>query len=325
VGNGYLATVPSWGSLHVAGLYNGRCGSTHKARFPSPAALSLSGGGGSGAAVAAAALDLAGGAYLRRWALGGGAVVQQRTYAHRVRKHVLVTELTLLAGGGGGGSVAFNLSTLWDPLQQSAHGPGNGCAGGFSVDFVFSGPAPVAGGAPGAEAWRGVTTLPSDDGVYFNVSVALDGVPGSAALAAPGDTLRFLAAFATSLDFEGDAGGAAAVAALAASEYAAAAALAPGALWAEHAAAWAALNAPGIEVAPASADPGDVARALDIAAHAASSQYFLFSSLRADAVAGISPGGLATENYQGANFMDMEWWMQVRAREEGEPVGEARS
>ncbi len=44
VGNGYLATVVSWGSLHVGGLFNGACGTTTKARFPSPVALSVLGG-----------------------------------------------------------------------------------------------------------------------------------------------------------------------------------------------------------------------------------------------------------------------------------------
>ena len=57
-------------------------------------------------------------------------------------------------------------------------------------------------------------------------------------------------------------------------------------------------------------DPGDVARAQDIGAHARSSQYFLFSSLRQDYFPGISPGGLSTQNYQGAVFMDADWWAQ---------------
>ena len=39
-------------------------------------------------------------------------------------------------------------------------------------------------------------------------------------------------------------------------------------------------------------------------------QYFLFSSLRDDHFPGISPGGIATENYQGAVFMDADWWME---------------
>ena len=33
------------------------------------------------------------------------------------------------------------------------------------------------------------------------------------------------------------------------------------------------------------------------------------SSLRADHTAGVSPGGIASYSYQGAVFMDMDWWM----------------
>ena len=113
----------------------------------------------------------------------------------------------------------------------------------------------------------------------------------------------------------------------------------PTALWDEHVAAWASLNAAGIDIEPASSDPGDVARAADVASHARSSQviarlaplcpfpvdvypsatctmdhviaqcgsccplqYFLYSSLRDDHFPGISPGGLSTENYQARPF-----------------------
>lgn len=38
VGNGYVASVVSFASTHVSGLYYGHCGNTHKARLPSPIA-----------------------------------------------------------------------------------------------------------------------------------------------------------------------------------------------------------------------------------------------------------------------------------------------
>ena len=38
VGNGYVASVVGFASTHVAGLFYGSCGSTHKARLPSPIA-----------------------------------------------------------------------------------------------------------------------------------------------------------------------------------------------------------------------------------------------------------------------------------------------
>ena len=302
VGNGYLATVVSWGSLHVGGLFNGACGSTTKARLPSPVALSL--GGGGGAAVIAGGLDTAAGAYTRRWALADGStLVDVRTWAHRVRKHVLVVDVTLV--GGGATSVTLNLTSLWDPAVQATAVPGNGCAGSFSRDFAFGAPAGVA-----PTVVSGATLLASDLGERPNVTVALDVLPSTLALSAAAPRARFLVAVAASIDFAGGVAPASDVAALAAAEYAGAAALTWDALWAEHAAAWTVLNAAGIDVAPASADPGDVARAADVQAHARASQYYLFSSLRDDHFAGISPGGLATQNYQGAVFMDADWWVE---------------
>lgn len=105
-------SVASWGSAHVGGLFNGACGSTTKARLPSPVALSIVNG-----TVTAGGLDTAGGAYRRRWALpasAGGGIVESRVWAHRSRKHVLVTDLTLIEGPGS----SITLTSLWDPLVQ---------------------------------------------------------------------------------------------------------------------------------------------------------------------------------------------------------------
>jgi trehalose/maltose hydrolase-like predicted phosphorylase len=242
-----------------------------------------------------------------------------RLWAHRTRKHVLVVDITLVSGPGG----AVNFTTLWDPLVQSTAVTGNGCAGSFSVDFDWTGPTALpllsrlrtgstAAVAAAPQQWAGVTRLASDAGQRPNVSVVLDVVlaaGGSITLSPTAPTATLLVSVATSIDeeFPGGTGSAADVAALAAQEYAAAAAESPTALWSDHAAAWAALNAAGIIVEPASADPSDVARAADIASHARSSRYFLFSSLRDDHFPGISPGGLSTENYQGAVFMDADW------------------
>ena len=307
VGNGYLATVPSWGSLHLAGLYNGHCGDTTKARLPSPVALSLL-----NATVTAGALSMAQGVYSRLWAVGGR-LVEYRVWAHRARRHVLVAELELLteaAGGSGSGQLAVSLSTLWDPAVQATGVTGNGCAGGFSRDFAWALPPTPLGAA--ASLYSGTTLLPSDAGLHFNVSLAMDEAPTTAPLAlTPGQPWRQLVAIASSLDFPGDSGSSAQVAALAAAEYASAAALGPQALFAEHASAWAELQAAGIEVA---ADPAGgraaAAQALDLAQHVNASHYFLLSSLREDVARGASPGGLATENYQGAVFMDQDFWLE---------------
>ena len=198
----------------------------------------------------------------RSWRAPGG-----RSFSHRSGTR------SCRCGGGlveAGSSSSTCLAPRPHPRQSTAV-PGNGCAGSFSVDFDWTGP---EGAAP--QQWAGRTRLQSDDGQRPNVSVVLDPLPagGVLELSPSSPTARFIAAIATSIDeeFPGGSGSAADVAALAASSYAAAAALSTTVLWAEHTAAWAVLNAAGIDVEPASADPGDVARAADVASHARSSQ-----------------------------------------------------
>ena len=303
VGNGYLATVATWGALYVAGLYNGACGSTRKARLPSPVALSFASGGVAGA-VTAGGLDMSRGVYVRRWAVGGGQI-EVRVWAHRQRRHVIVTDVRLLVGPPGGDPLAVNITTLFDPASQATDGPGAGCAGDFTKDFSFSAP---VGAAP--TVYRAVTTVASDDGEYFNVSIATDALPAMPVqLTAETPTFRVLTTVATSLDFPAGVGTSDAVAALASAEYAAAVALPADALFDEHVAAWAALRVTGIDIAPLSSSVGDIARALDVATHANSSRYYILSSLRDDVFTSVSPGGLGTANYQGAIFMDAEWWV----------------
>jgi trehalose/maltose hydrolase-like predicted phosphorylase len=300
VGNGYLATVPGWGSMHIGGLFNGACGTTTKARFPSSVSISIL-----NAVVIGGGLDTVAAVYSRRWLLSSDNVTQieVRTWAHRTRKHVLITDITLVAGGSD--NVLLNLTTLWDPESQSNNVPGNDCAGGFSVDFVFL---PPVGNAPTVVS--GATLLASDEGLYPNVTVALDATPPVLSLSTNAPRVRFITAIAASIDFDGGVAPAANVAGLASQEYAAATQLSWDDLWSEHIAAWAILNDAGIDILPASNDAGDIARAADIESHARSSQYFLFSSLRDDHFIGISPGGLASQNYQGAVFMDADWWME---------------
>ena len=71
-------------------------------------------------------------------------------------------------------------------------------------------------------------------------------------------------------------------------------------LFAEHAAAWATRSNEGrIEIA------GD----LELAQAANASLYFLRSSIRPDWPYGMSPGGLASNGYDGNTFWDQETWM----------------
>merc|ERR1719273_421808 len=138
VGNGFLATVVGWNALYVGGLFNGHCGGVHKARLPSPVAVRLTGVEN---VVIASGLDLLNGVWKRRWRVplsSDFVVIEQRIYAHRSRKNVLVMELQQIDPLNA--SIEIKLSSEWNPLNDTASGPGNSCAGRFTVDFKFSSP-----------------------------------------------------------------------------------------------------------------------------------------------------------------------------------------
>lgn len=315
--------------MYVGGLFTGGCGTTHKARIPSTASLSLPGARFSGAA-----LDMRRALYLQRWTVPASTgrlagreetnwsvLVEQRTYAHRVRRHILVTEFEVMAVSQGeqaaphlpSATVSQPLRSFWDPGNQSLDGlPGNDCAGAFEIDVAMR---PAQAGLPGGvEAWTGQTTLPNDDGGFFNFSVVLDSIPEALTLPAqPGSVLRLVTAVVTSLDLPAGSGSADAVLQAAAAAWSqAASGVPPAQLLAEHEAAWASLWESGVGVEADAALPAS--HALEVASHANSSQYFLLSSVRPDWPVGVSPGGLSTANYNGAVFFDQDWYITPALR-----------
>ena len=122
VGNGFVASVVGFGAMHVSGLFTGAsctescCQGAVKAHLPSVTALSVT---NSIANATQAALDLQRGMYVRRLRVPSSAVagsvpsiVEQRTYAHRTRRHIMMTEFELIEGA----AVELELETLYDPL-----------------------------------------------------------------------------------------------------------------------------------------------------------------------------------------------------------------
>ena len=77
----------------MAGVFNGRnsTGPSHRARIPSTNSVNITNGN-----LFAAALDVERAAYFRQWNVGS-AVVQQRFYAHRTMRNVLVSSLELIS------------------------------------------------------------------------------------------------------------------------------------------------------------------------------------------------------------------------------------
>ncbi len=117
------------------------------------------------------------------------------------------------------------------------------------------------------------------------------------ALTAQRPSRLFLAAYRTSLEPDVGVGGAAAKAA--AADLARYGAMTSTALLAAHQTAWNALWEGGLEL------KGNTT----FAASVNSSLFYLLSSVRADWPYGMSPGGLARDDYQGHTFWDQETWM----------------
>mmetsp|Transcript_8830 Transcript_8830/g.16879 ORF Transcript_8830/g.16879 Transcript_8830/m.16879 type:complete len:749 (+) Transcript_8830:64-2310(+) len=222
------------------------------------------------ARVDSGALDLRHAAYLRRYS--GGA--QLRFYAHRKRKSLLVAELT--------GS-----------HQSILHGFGG--SEPRSKDFRWTSKRLNVAGKT-VILWSGETLTPElPSGKTVKVSVALPDGPDSGIVAQRGSCCRVVYVAAVRTSLEVDDPDAAAV-----GDWRKVAVLEDvDVLFEEHAAAWAELWRSGFEVA----GRRDVAQAVN------ASIYYLLSSLREDTVHSLSPGGLASNAYNGHTFWDTETWM----------------
>jgi hypothetical protein len=113
IGNGYVASIVGFASMHVSGFFNGGCGDVTKAHLPSVVGISVTNAQSN---ATQALLSLANGTYTRRLHVGS-AVVEQRIYAHRVRKNIMLTEFEIVSPpSGGGDDVTIELTTLYDPM-----------------------------------------------------------------------------------------------------------------------------------------------------------------------------------------------------------------
>lgn len=135
VGNGFIASIVDFSSMHVSGFFNGGCGSVTKAHLPSVSGITVTNAIKN---LTQAALDMGNGMFVRRLHIPVTAtavvdaaaaepaadpaaapptmvVVEQRIFAHRVRMNVMVTEFEIVDDGGEE-EVTLELSTLFDPL-----------------------------------------------------------------------------------------------------------------------------------------------------------------------------------------------------------------
>eukprot|EP00039_Didymoeca_costata_P003338 m.66968 g.66968 ORF g.66968 m.66968 type:complete len:964 (+) comp11849_c0_seq1:166-3057(+) len=362
IGNGYVASVIGFASTHVAGLYNGACGSVHKARLPSPiAGVSLE---NVDATKTQAVLDTKNGVYIRRYHTTSGSIVEQRLYAHRTRMHILVTEFSIISNSSE--SVDLQINSLFslgckNPLENGTctnpggkmvHRPdgssypyyglkciqdsdcgscfvdgtcacgaslngttcclprngscsppssaGSGCAGGFTTDFTWTEIATQGQ----YSMFQANTSRVNDNGRHEAVAIVTDNIPKTITIH-EGETLQYIAAVSTSVGFGSQSTltpDAMAVVNDAKGHYMDAKSNSSSLLQ-EHSTEWQTITTRGVFV------KGSGQRAYDIQSHLATSFYYLISSIREDwTYGGMSPGGLATQNYQGAVFMDQEFY-----------------
>jgi hypothetical protein len=311
VGNGYLGGIlgcfrednggegptATAGVLHVGGVFNGENTSSKRAEVPGIFSLYPLAANGKDVAFGGSALDLASGVFINRTLVPGcgvGAAIEQRWYAHRSLRSLLVYEVELFQQEGTGASTGASAAA-------------GGCAvlfGGCNAD-------------PSSSSSMETTIVSkTPEGVVSSLSVTLERETANTSVATvarvfqepeatlqlgpAAPALRFIAALTTSLPEEGASAPAAAAAAdddppAAADPLAAATALFESAranasaLRPLHAAAWAVLHATRIELAGAEGD--ETAAAVATAVN--SSLFYLLSAARADWPFSTSPGGLA--------------------------------
>ena len=205
-------------------------------------------------------------------------------YAHRAERSLLVLELAAegLAPGETCTVRLRNCSLGWGELTDFdvAGGPGNS-----RLLTVKSMPQ------------RSSTGVPLPARAATEVGVAYQPLPPTVTLRGAGATTVFLAAFRTSLEPGLEAHGAAAGAA--AALLASATNNSASGLRRSSDVAWDEVWQGGIEIT------GNAT----IASTVNSSLYYILAATRADWPYGLSPGGLARDDYQGHSFWDCETWM----------------
>lgn len=282
VGNGYLATTVYSDTVYVSGIYNGRSTETpsHRARIPSASAIVLRTNLSYNEATNEMfSLNVEQGVFYYRL-VAGNFTLEQRIYAHRVYEHILVTEVTyrnMLRD-----SVSLNLTNNLGPPSAD-------------IEFKRVNLSRSSVENPKVKAMAGYIKITEEPGsAKLGVAVVWGDIPSLVVIqpSPKTQTLYFVTAVATSLDAKDFV--------TSAHEAYKEAMQRPEMLLGSHVKAWKQLwDAGRIEV------EGN----LTLAQTVSGSLYYTLSSLRTSRVFGLSPGGLATDGYDGHVFWDQETWM----------------
>jgi len=289
VANGYVGTVIYSDSVHVSGVFSGRAypkkypvypvflyQHAHRARIPSTASMDFKIDGIEGKS--SYALDVSEGVFYK-WFRAVNLTVEQRIYAHRTRKNLLVVEITAKNDANRNFSMSLipNLGYITKDIN-------------FFMTESYRGDALAATGLVNQTEESGsmrpnvaiVWTYPDPDH------------PITITASSQEQTWYYITSIATNLDtkfnplsealYQWDE-----------------AMLVKEKLLAEHKAAWKALW-----------DTGriDIEGDLEMAQAVYGSMYYILSSTRHDWPYGLSPGGLpGGEEYMGHTFWDQDIWM----------------
>jgi len=281
VGNGYLATTVYSDTVYVSGIFNGRGTTTpsHRARIPSTAAIVVRSNLTSNATEELFSLNVEQGVFYHRLVVQNF-TLEQRIYAHRVHKHLLVTEI----------SSQNNMRDTVSLFLTNVFGPPSADIEFHRDDFPRK-----SQNDPKINTMSGYIRITEEpDSRREGVAVVWRDVPPRVLIkpSVQTQTLFFITAIATSLDAKDFV--------TKAREAHAAAMEKPEELLKSHVQAWNEIwNAGRIEV------EGNLTLAQTISG----SLYYTLSSLRPSWIFGLSPGGLATDGYNGHVFWDQETWM----------------
>ena len=275
IGNGFLATTVNSDTLYISGVYNGYNNTTpsHRARIPGFSSIDFS---ARGEVVVGFALDLETATYHKR-SLIGSSFVESTTYAHRSRRNVFVYELCLVN------------STYTTKIDLNVNeGSNSGDISAVDTYNITSFPKTIVG--------RKFSTLLAESYLtnVSDISVVSDFVPNSVILDKSSPCQSFIFVYAVSLEGANEAK-------KALSEYYAAKNVTSEQLLDEHKQAWS-------DLGPTKRITLETCN-VELKQTIFSSLYYLLSSIRSDWHYSLSPGGLASNGYNGHVFWDCETWM----------------
>lgn len=281
VGNGYLATTVCSDTVYVSGIFNGRGTKTpsHRARIPSTAAIIVRSNLTSNATQELFRLNVEQGVFYHRLVVQNF-TLEQKIYAHRVHQHLLVTEISLQNNMRD--TVSLFLTNVFGPPSADIEFQRDDFPCKSQNEFKIN----------AMSGYIRITEEP--DSSREGVAVVWRDIPPRMLIkpSASTQTFYFITAIATSLDAKDFV--------TSAREAYTAAMEKPEELLESHVQAWREIWSAGrIEV------EGNLTLAQTISG----SLYYTLSSLRPSWIFGLSPGGLATDGYDGHVFWDQETWM----------------